>query len=185
MRRELAAMGTAYAKTGTAGTGSKAGKVGRLSLWAVGSHEGFEHERALGRQRPGDLAGSAAYSPWSPAAPLLPRTHPGALTPTGPGWALTAHCLGSKTCPPTSMQEAGLWSQAEKLRTCSQVPGQQAWTQQLCVGLAPGHQSLGTDSLRRNAVPSQGSQQGQGEGSSLPYPQHVGNCAAAPARPWE
>lgn len=41
MRKELAVVGAACARMGTAGMGSKAGKVGRLSLWAVGSHEGL------------------------------------------------------------------------------------------------------------------------------------------------
>lgn len=42
---------------------SETGEVRKVSLLAVGSHGGLEHEKALGSQWPGDVARSVAHSP--------------------------------------------------------------------------------------------------------------------------
>lgn len=157
---------------------SEAGKMGRVLLWAVGSLGGFEHERKAVVRRPGWVCNP---QPMGPSHPTLAKNPPSLLLglarltawATRPGPSLA------------SMQRAGLWSQQRSqghvLRFLVSRPEPSS-----CVLVWPQVPNpLGTDSLRRNAVPSQGSQQGQGEGSSIPYPHHLGTVWLPPERPWE
>lgn len=105
-------MGTAYAKRRKAGRqGSEAGKVGRTSLWAVGSLGGFEHERKAVARTPGWVC---SPHPLGSSHPTLAKDPP-------------SQVLGSKAWLQLSFHaEGGTVVSAEKHRACSQVPGQQA-----------------------------------------------------------
>ena len=149
-----------------------------MSLWATGSHEGFGHESAPGRQWSGSPAGSAAHNPWGPS---LPSHCPGPITqqpslllvlvglpwPGCKGPAPVFMCRG-RDCGPKRISEGHI------LRFPVSGPGPSscvlAWPQVL--------HPWGLSSLRRNAVPGQGNRQGQGRRETVqthPYPHHVGN----------
>lgn len=97
------------------------------------------------------------------------------------------HCLGMKTdLAPASVLRAGLWSWEEKPRARSQVSGQQALAQQLCLGLAPGPASLGTELIEEKCSPQPRQPAGAGRRAQAP-PAHtmLGIVRLPAARPWE
>lgn len=70
-------MGTACAKRRKAGRqGSEAGKVGRVSLWAVGRLGGFEQERKAVARRPGWVC---SPQPLGSSHPTLAKDPPSLL----------------------------------------------------------------------------------------------------------
>ena len=122
--------------------------------------------------------------PWSPASHPCPGPTPSSPHPS---WFLSGSIgplPGHEGLAPALMQEAGLWSREEKPRARSQVPGHQPWAQQLCLGLAPGPVSLGTELIEEKCSPGPRGPagRGRGEGSSSPLPPPHRELCGSPLR---
>lgn len=145
-----------------------------MLLQAMGSHGRFKRRSVQGSSVQGTQLG--------PASPHLPKAHTQLSSPLLVLTRLPQPTAWLENLAPASGQRAGPQSQEEKSRAHSQVPGQRAGSCVLAWPQVPHPQGL--SSWRRNAVPSQGSQQ-ELERGLKPTPATLGTVWLQAARPWE
>lgn len=173
MGRVLPAVVGARQRLGNSGRqGSEAAEAGTVLLWAMRSHGRLLRMKAPGRQRLGDPTG--------------PQTTPGSPHPCWFLVALLAHRLGMRAWMQLLCREwrCGRWRRSRGHVLRSLVSGPAPGSCGLAWPQVP--HPLGLSSLRRNAVPGQGGQQGQGTGlKPTPTPTTLGTVWRPAARPWE
>lgn len=115
--------------------------------------EGLSKRRALGGSGQESGLGPQPTAPGVQPSHSCPGPTPGSPHPCWFWLGSHGPLLECQSLAPASVQRAGLRSWEEKPRAHSQVRGQWAWAQQLCLGLAPGPASLGTELIEEKCSP--------------------------------